>query len=69
MDFVVTRLETDQEIFAHRTTIRFPNRLAEVRVLLRVRGCSFPAPGKYQFTILIDGDWIAQRTLAVAAGG
>jgi hypothetical protein len=66
IELVITRLETDEAIYTYRNRLRFPDRLTEVRVLMRVNECSFPAPGRYQFTLLIDGDWLAQCHLQVA---
>jgi hypothetical protein len=65
IDVVVTRLETDQTTYSHRLAVRFPSPLQDLRLLLRIRECSFPAPGTYQFTLLIDGEWLAQRRLHV----
>ena len=66
MVLAVTHLDTDQEVYSYQNTVSFPDRLAEVRVLIRVNGCSFPAPGKYQLMLLIDGKWVAHRHLQVA---
>ena len=65
MTLAITHLETDEEVYTYHGTVPFPDRLAEVRTLIRVNGGSFPAPGKYQLTLLIDGDWIAHRHLQV----
>jgi hypothetical protein len=67
MEFVISNLETDAEIYRRRFAIRFPDRLVELRLLLRVKKCSFPTPGKYQVTLLVDGDWIAQCHMRIAA--
>jgi hypothetical protein len=37
--------------------------LSEIRLNLRVRHCSFPASGYYQFSLLADGEWLAQRRI------
>jgi hypothetical protein len=34
-------------------------------VLFRVNSCSFPAPGEYQITLFLDGEWLAHRRLQV----
>lgn len=65
MELTATRLDTDEEVYSYQNTVLFPDRLAEVRVLVRVNGCSFPSAGKYQLTLLIDGEWIAHRHLHV----
>ena len=66
IDLVMTRLETDQVVLVRRKILHFQNRLAEVRVLYRIGECVFPAPGEYQFTLLVDGQWVAQRNIHVA---
>lgn len=45
VDLVITRLDTDKETYSIRRSLRFPGRLAEVRVVFHIRDCSFPAPG------------------------
>jgi hypothetical protein len=59
----VTSLATDEMIYEREAQAYFPNRLAEVHVLFRVGECSFPAPGFYQVSLLLDGEWVAQRRL------
>ena len=65
INLVVTHLDTDEVINTYRASVHFPDRLFEVRVLFRLSECSFPAPGRYQFSLLIDGEWIAHRQLEV----
>lgn len=66
LDLVITHLETDEETSSVRRQLRFPDRLAEVRVVFHVRDCSFPAPGQYEAILLVDGDWITRRKFSVA---
>jgi len=66
IELVVRHLETNEEIYTNRLKIHFPDRVAEVRVLFRVNRCSFPLPGEYQLTFLLDGEWLAHRRLAVS---
>jgi hypothetical protein len=61
----VTRLETDEEIVSLDRRLRFPDRFTDVQVLFRLTQCQFPAAGAYQFTLLVDGEWVAQRRLRV----
>jgi hypothetical protein len=56
---VISSLETQAEIHALRGAVRFPHRLAEVPVLVRVKRCVFPAPGMYQMNMLLDDEWLA----------
>jgi len=61
----VTNLETDEEVDRIERRFHFPNRLAEVRLLFRIRECSFPVEGTYQITLSIDGEWLSERRLQV----
>ena len=61
----VTNLETDEEVDRIERRFRFPDRLAEVRLLFRIRECSFPVEGTYQITLSIDGEWLSERRLQV----
>ena len=65
IDGVITRLETDKEIYTFQKTIHFPSRTTEVRVVYNISKCSFPAPGRYQISMAIDGEWVTSRTLHV----
>jgi hypothetical protein len=65
MEVVGTRLDTDETIYVRQVLIQFPNRLMEVRFIFRVTDCSFPEVGIYHFTLLIDGEWLAQHELHV----
>ena len=62
---VVTRLETDEVLDSWQGAVVFPDRFTEVRVRFRIRDRSFPAPGRYQFTLLVDDEWVAQRDLQI----
>lgn len=65
----VARLDTSEKVFVYRGTLHFPDKLAEVPLHVRLRQCSFPSPGLYQFTLLVDGDWIAQKRVRVYLKG
>src|SRR5262249_41232986 len=67
IDLTVTHLDTDEEVYALQRTLHFPDRLAEVRLLYRLREIAFPLPGLYQFTIYLDGEWLTQRRLQVVS--
>jgi hypothetical protein len=69
MELVILRLETGEQTAVYRTENQFPDKLTEVRYHLRLRQCRFPASGKYQFTLLADGEWVAQCCLRVYLGG
>jgi hypothetical protein len=65
IDLVVTQLETSEKVFEGSLPVRFTDRLMELRILFRVMTCVFPEPGMYQITLLLDGEWLAQRSLRV----
>jgi hypothetical protein len=69
MELVVVRLDTGEEVYSRRHVVRFSDKLAEWRLHLRVRDCAFPVPGHYQFTLLADGEWLAQRRVYVYSEG
>src|SRR5947208_4128142 len=55
LELILSRLETDEEVFSYRRPITFADQLTEVRVRLRISSCAIPAPGYYQLTLLVDG--------------
>jgi hypothetical protein len=65
IDLLVTQLETGQAIYSGRRPVGFPDRLTTVWMNLRLKGLSFPAPARYQFTLLLDGEWLTQTVLDV----
>jgi hypothetical protein len=62
---VGTRLATDEQVYAKETAVFFPDRLRTVYVLHEVGGCVFPEAGPYLFTLLLDGEWLADRRVIV----
>jgi Family of unknown function (DUF6941) len=65
IEMLVTHMETNDQVYTHRAVLTFPDKVTEVIYHLRLRQCVFPAAGNYQFTLLLDGDWMAQRRLRV----
>ena len=65
IEIVISRLDTGEAIFENRTWLKFPDKLTEVEFFARLRQCSFPVAGTYQVTLLVDGEWVAQRRLQV----
>lgn len=65
VDLVVVNLNTGEENYVFRGRCQFPDKLAEVSIHVRMNQCSFPAPGMYQFTLLVDGEWVAQRRIRI----
>jgi hypothetical protein len=62
---VITHLETDEEVYSLLERAFFPDRFAEVRITLPLPDVTFPEPGHYLFTLLVDDDWIAHRRVRV----
>lgn len=69
LELVLSRLETDEEVYRYRTRISFQDQLTVLHVYLRLHNCSIPAPGAYEFMLLVDGALVAQRQLRVNQRG
>ncbi len=59
----MTRAETSQILYRVQTPLLFRDRLAETTVVFRLTNCVCPASGEYLFTLLVDGEWVAQRRI------
>jgi len=68
VDLIATRLDKNDRVYTRRRSVRFSDRLRELHVVFRIDDCHFPAPGYYQFSLLVDGEWVAQRRFHVVAG-
>ena len=66
LGLTVTHLETDDELFALHRRLSFPDRLMQVIAVFRLGNCEFPEPGAYLMTLLMDGEWVAQRRFRVS---
>ena len=66
LGLTVTHLETDDELFALHRRLSFPDWLMEVIAVFRLGNCEFPEPGAYLMTLLMDGEWVAQRRFRVS---
>jgi hypothetical protein len=69
MDVVITELATDTEIHRRKSAVHFQSRTAKMRLIYKIKRCSFPAQGKYQVSLLIDGEWVANRDLVLLKKG
>ena len=65
IELMVTRLESDQLVYRQRQWLRFPDRFVQMQVLFRIHECVFPDAGQYQFTLLLDGQWLTHRRIQV----
>jgi hypothetical protein len=61
----IQNLRTVELLYVYEQVVQFPNRLAQVRVLFRLKQCEFPESGAYQANLLADGQWIAQQRFEV----
>lgn len=61
----VTLLDTGEEVYRHEGRISIQEMLQEVTYHTRLHSCGFPTEGLYQFTLLVDGEWVAHRRLKV----
>lgn len=64
IDLLITRLETGEVIASNRSRVRFVDRLSTLRLMFRLK-VLFPAPGKYQFAIWLDGQWLSHTVFHV----
>jgi hypothetical protein len=62
---IVNRLAVNEDIYVRHTPIHFDNKLKVSRLYFPVRQCTSPAAGWYQFTLLVDGEWVAHCRLEV----
>jgi hypothetical protein len=67
MSLVASRLDTFEDIAVHEWPKAFSDPLRDIRLVLRLAHLSFPAPVRYQFSLLADGEWVAQCVLQVTA--
>jgi hypothetical protein len=65
----IARPDTDEPIGWTRSDVHFRDRLFVVRYRTRVMNCSFPVPGRYAVSLLVDGELAGQRILEVTSGG
>jgi hypothetical protein len=68
LEFIATRLETDEEVYHWTARGRFPNRLRQSHLYFRILNCTLPAPGIYLFTLSVDGAFLAQYRVPVMDG-
>jgi hypothetical protein len=65
VELEVTEQSTGNVIYTMSVDLNFPDPLRVINLRLRIRQCSFPAPGKYLFVLLVDGDGLAHRRVQV----
>ena len=70
-ELIVTWFGEDEivEYARARRTVRFPDPLRLVEYVLRFDQFPLPGPGVYLFTLLADGEWLAQKAIRVYRRG
>jgi hypothetical protein len=61
MELVITRLETEEDIYVHQRWSGFSGQGLSVHLEIPVRGCIFPRPGRYALTLRFDEQQLSQR--------
>jgi len=65
MTLSVVHLDTIQEVYSQKMTVRFANPLRVVNLRFRVRRLVFDIPGTYLFALMADDQEIASRRVRV----
>jgi hypothetical protein len=67
MELVVTRLDTERDIYSHKRWFAFPEQGLPIHLQVSVRQCVFPAPGRYGVTLRFDKNELTSRYLDIKA--
>jgi hypothetical protein len=62
---VIAHLDELETIYQRSWETIWKDPLREIRMLARVRSCSFPSPGRYQVSLLANNELITQSVLDV----
>jgi hypothetical protein len=54
-----------EEIWSRSWMVRLNDSLRETWFLLPLSQCTFPAPGRYQFTVSLDGELLGQTVCKI----
>ncbi len=65
IELILTRLETERDVYVHTKWIAFSDRQVLVHLETRVRKCEFPAPGRYALALRFDERELARRYLDI----
>jgi hypothetical protein len=68
-ELVIAHSASETEVYRQARPIRFPDALWVVQCGWKVDDCSFPYDGRYVVAILVDGEWVTQRTLDLVSTG
>ncbi len=66
---LIARPDTLESIFSRKLGVKFTDPLSERMFVAKIRGLSFPVPGRYQVSVLADGEPIAQCVLNLLRRG
>jgi hypothetical protein len=66
---VIGQAEKEEIVYEREIAVHFPDKLAQVYLQFRISDCEFPEPGLYEFTLLVDNEWVADRPLRILRGG
>ena len=66
---VVAQPDKNEIVYEREVAVDFPDKLTEVNLHFRVPDCEFPEPGLYEFTLLVDNEWVPDRSLLVYQTG
>lgn len=65
VELQVTEQSTGNMIYSMSVHLNFPDPLRVINLRLRMRQCSFSAPGEYLFVLLVDDEELAHRRVQV----
>jgi hypothetical protein len=68
LDLVVSRCDTLEEVYTRSFKATFTDPLRQLRLWWRVRSCSFPVPGPYEFALRAEGETITQGVVEIEKG-
>src|SRR5687768_15672054 len=63
IDLVVSQCDTLEEVYTRSLRAKFKDPLRHLRLWWVVRTCAFPAPGRYQFDLQVEGETLTQNVL------
>lgn len=63
MTLIVSRSDTPEDFYERSWSVNFLDPLRDIRLIVRLHDPTFPVPGRHQFSLLADGESIAQSVL------
>jgi len=62
----VQRLDTMEEVYESTRILHFPDRMLEVRFVLRIENYRFPVAGTYEINLFANGEILARQRIRLA---